>query len=81
MAYLENVLYPKMKTVFSALPCASKMNYGKENEFFPDVLASGDEVSAMCANNYFVMYENALTWKSTGKSVCSGWDPVNTCAK
>lgn len=81
MAYLENVLYPKMQAVFSTLPCAKMMKYGEENEFFPDALPSGEEVSTMCANNYYVANENALTWKSSGKSVCVGWDPVTTCSK
>jgi hypothetical protein len=81
MAYLENVLYPKMLPIFGSLPCAKTMVYGAENEFFPDVLPSGEEVTSMCANNYFVANENALTWKSTDQSVCIGWDPVTTCAK
>jgi hypothetical protein len=81
MAYLENVLYPKMKSVFATLPCAYKMKYGEENEFFPDVLPSAEEVSSLCANNYFIANEDALTWKSNGKSVCIGWDPLTSCAK
>lgn len=81
MAYLENVLYPKMNTVFASLPCASKVRYGGENEFFADVLASEDEIRWMCANNYYVANENALTWKATGKSVCDNWDLATSCPK
>lgn len=84
MAYLENVLYPKMQGAFSAtLPCANLMHYGAENEFFPDVLPSVDDITAMCANSYFIMYEDALTWKNSpnkGQSVCIDWDPATTCA-
>jgi hypothetical protein len=82
MAYLEDVLYPKMQSVFSALPCAQKVRYGEQNEFFPDVLASDAEITSMCSNNYFIMYENAFTWRSSGESVCDTWQASATsCAR
>lgn len=79
MAYLENVLYPKMNAVFSLLPCAQTLKYGGENEFFPDLLPSLQYIQGMCANNYYVKYENALTWKSDGSSVCVRNNPNATC--
>lgn len=79
MAYLEDVLYPKVQDAFSTLSCAKMMRYGGENEFFPDVLPSAEEVSSMCSTNYFVQNEDALTWKSSGKSVCDKWDPTTAC--
>jgi hypothetical protein len=81
MAYLETVLYPKMNEVFSTLSCAKLMKYGDQNEFFPDLLVTEAEVTNMCTNNYYVQYEDALTWKKTGVSICQDWNPLTSCLK
>lgn len=80
MAYLENVLYPKMNTIFASLECGNIMKYGDQNEFFPDVLATTEYIQQICANNYFVQYESALTWKSDGSSVCLPNNSAAACS-
>jgi hypothetical protein len=44
-------------------------------------LVTEAEVTNMCTNNYYVQYEDALTWKKTGVSICQDWNPLTSCLK
>lgn len=80
LAYLENVMAPAMSQVWAAALCYPLMHY-QNAEFFPELLPSSPYIADICANDYYALYDDALTWlapPSVNSSVCQHWDD-ETC--
>ncbi len=82
MAYLEAVMYPKMKAVMDTITCDREIVYLGADELFRDLLPSVEAVQDLCESNDFVKAHNAIVWSiapGQGDSICKNWDK-NTCA-